>query len=156
MTVKLDLASLLAEVDGSSTLDAVETDLAARGLTMGVALDGERGGWTVARWLGEGAPGAPSSFADPADHLVAGLCAALPDGRRLLVHPCPRRAVGPDLVALAVGTGGRLARVERAWLRVHRREATRPAIPLPGVELDPPVSEAEARLLDAVARELGG
>jgi hypothetical protein len=45
--------------------------------------------------------------------------------------------------------------VEHAWLRIHRRDARRPAMPLPeGVDLDPPVSAEEARLIDAIAKEL--
>lgn len=157
-SIEIDTASLLVGVPASKKLDALETALAARGFTLGVAL--ERAGpltISVGEWLGSGAPGAASVFADPADHLVAGLDATLPDGKRLEVRPGPRRAVGPDLTALVVGTHRRLGSIEHAWLRIHRRDARRPAMPLPaGVDLDPPVSAAEARLLDAIAKELGG
>jgi alkyldihydroxyacetonephosphate synthase len=152
--IEIDVASLLVEVPAAMTLDALETALAARGLTLGVALE-QAGSIDVGAWLAKGAPGAPSLFADPADHLVAGLLATLSNGKRLEVRPGPRRAVGPDLTALAIGTNGRFATIERVWLRVHRREATRPAMPLPeGINLDPPVRPDEARLLDAIAREL--
>ena len=111
---------------------------------------------TLADWLASGAPGAPSAFADPADHLVAGLEATLVNGKKLEVRPGPRRAVGPDLVALVVGTRGHVGRIERAWLRVHRRDARRPLLPLPpGYDLDPPVSLEEAALMEAIARALG-
>lgn len=154
--IEIDPTSLLVGVPASRTLDALETALAARGFTLGVALD--RAGpsdITIGDWLAKGAPGAASVFADPADHLVAGLEATLPDGKRLEVRPGPRRAVGPDLTALAIGTHRRLASVEHAWLRIHRRDARRPAMPLPeGVDLDPPVSAEEARLIDAIANEL--
>ena len=154
--IEIDPTSLLVGVPASRTLDALETALAARGFTLGVALD--RAGpfdITIGDWLAKGAPGAASVFADPADHLVAGLEATLPDGKRLEVRPGPRRAVGPDLTALAIGTHRRLASVEHAWLRIHRRDARQPAMPLPeGVDLDPPVSAEEARLVDAIAREL--
>lgn len=157
-SIAIDTASLLVGVPASKKLDALETALAARGFTLGVALD--RAGpqeITVGDWLAKGAPGAASVFADPADHLVAGLEATLPNGQRLEVRPGPRRAVGPDLTALAVGTHRRLASIEHAWLRIHRRDARRPAMPLPeGVDLDPPVSAAEARWIDAIAKELGG
>jgi alkyldihydroxyacetonephosphate synthase len=162
--IEIDATSLLVGVPASKTLDALETALAARGFTLGVALDqagphnaktGAAGSITVGDWLAKGAPGAASVFADPADHLVAGLEATLPDGKKLEVRPAPRRAVGPDLTALAIGTHRRLASIEHAWLRIHRRDAGRPAMPLPeGVDLDPPVTEAEARLLDAIQREL--
>jgi alkyldihydroxyacetonephosphate synthase len=157
-SIDIDTASLLVGVPASKKLDALETALAARGFTLGVALD--RAGArdvTVGDWLAKGAPGAASVFADPADHLVAGLEATLPNGQRLEVRPGPRRAVGPDLTALAMGTHRWLASIEHAWLRIHRRDARRPAMALPeGVDLDPPVSAAEARLVDAISRELGG
>jgi alkyldihydroxyacetonephosphate synthase len=164
--IEIDAQSLLVGVPADKTLDAVETALAARGFTLGVALDaagprhvvtGAAGSITVGDWLAQGAPGAASVFADPADHVVAGLEATLPDGKRLEIRPGPRRAVGPDLTALVFGTHRRLASVEHAWLRIHRRDARRPAMPLPaGVDLDPPVSAEEARLLDAIVKELGG
>jgi alkyldihydroxyacetonephosphate synthase len=155
-SIEIDPTSLLVGVPASRTLDALETALAARGFTLGVALD--RAGpreITIGDWLAKGAPGAASVFADPADHLVAGLEATLPDGKRLEVRPGPRRAVGPDLTALVIGTHRRLGSVEHAWLRIHRRDARRPAMALPeGVDLDPPVSAEEARLIDAIAKEL--
>ena len=89
-------------------------------------------------------------FADPADHVVAGLHATLPNGKKLEVRPGPRRAVGPDLTALALGTHDRLATVTHAWLRIHRLDARRPSLPLPDTDLDPPVTAAEARLVDAI------
>lgn len=153
----IDVTSLLVEVSGATTLDALETELAARGLTLRVPLDDGRGLTTVARWLADGAPGAPSTFADPADHLLAGVVATLANGQRLEIRPAPRRAVGPDLVALVVGAHERFAKVDRAWLRVHRLDARVVREPLPaGVDLDPPVSPAEQKILDALARELGG
>jgi alkyldihydroxyacetonephosphate synthase len=154
--IAVDEASLLVSVPAAKTLSSLEAALGSRGFTLGVAI-GDAGSSTVGDWLAKGAPGAASVFSDPADHLVAGLEATLPGGKRLEVRPTPRRAVGPDLIALAVGTHRTLATVDRAWLRIHRRGAKRPSMPLPaGVDLDPPVTEAEARLVAAVQRELGG
>ena len=93
-------------------------------------------------------------FSDPADHVVAGLLATLPNGKKLEVRPGPRRAVGPDLTALAIGTNHRLATVTHAWLRIHRLEARRPSLPLPATDLDPPVNAGEAALVDVIQREL--
>jgi alkyldihydroxyacetonephosphate synthase len=163
--IAIDPASLLVEVSATKTLDALETELAARGFTLGVALaeagpanatTGAPGSITVGDWLAKGAPGAASLFADPADHLVAGLEATLPDGKKLEVRPGPRRAVGPDLTALLVGAHRRFGSIDRAWLRIHKRDARRQALPLPGGDLDPPVTAAEARLLDAIQRGLDG
>jgi alkyldihydroxyacetonephosphate synthase len=160
--IAIDRESLLADTDGATTLGALEAELEAHGLTLGLSLGASAGPGTAARdetvaaWLAKGAPGAPSMFHDPADHLLAGLEATRPNGERVVVRPAPRRAVGPDLVALAFGADGRFATIDRAWLRVHRKTARRVREPLPeGVELDPPVSAEESRLLDAIARELG-
>jgi alkyldihydroxyacetonephosphate synthase len=155
MSLLLDHASLLVDAPGERTLDSIETELAAQGLSLGVALAGGVGASTVAEWIAKGTPGAASLFADPADHTIAGLTGTLPDGRSLQIRPGPRRAVGPDLIALAVGTHGRFLRVERAWLRVHKKDARPVSLPLPGVDLDPPVSDGESRLLDAIHAALG-
>jgi alkyldihydroxyacetonephosphate synthase len=154
--IAIDPISLLVAVDASHTLDAIEAELAPRGFTLGVALDAAGPAVNVGDWLAKGAPGAASLFADPADHLVAGLEATLPDGKKLEVRPGPRRAVGPDLTALLVGTHRRLGSIDRAWLRIHRRDARRQALPLPLRDLDPPVTADEARLLDAIQKELDG
>lgn len=154
MSITVDLASLLADLPGDAILRDVETELAAKGLSLGLTEGGSALSMTVAEWLGRGAPGAETPFSDPADHVVAGLVATLPGGRRLEIRPSPRRAVGPDLIALALGTGGELATVERAWIRVHRKGAARPRLPAPAVDLDPPLSEGESRLVAAIAREL--
>ncbi len=145
----IDLTSLMMEANGRATVANVELSLKEKGLTLG--LDSYPSpDVTVADWLAQGAPGAPSAFFDPADHLVAGLTARLADGRTLEVRPSPRRAVGPDLIALCIGCGTRFATIERAWLRAHRLGAVRPKSPLPPLELDPPVGEGEAKLLDAI------
>src|SRR5687767_2422765 len=108
----IDAASLMMEANGRATVANVEASLVEKGLTLGLdRLPGEN--VTVAEWLAAGAPGAPSAFGDPADHLVVGLTALLADGRRLEMRPSPRRAVGPDLVALCVGCGTRFATIER-------------------------------------------
>lgn len=151
--LELDRQSLLVRVAGAVTLSSVEAELARDGLTLGVSLD-LVGSATVAAWLAHGAPGAPSAFADPADHLVAGVTATLTNGNVVDVRPSPRRAVGPDLVALLVGANGRFASIDHVWLRVHHRDARRVSVPLTGLDLDPPVSSGEAALLDAIAREL--
>jgi alkyldihydroxyacetonephosphate synthase len=150
MSFDIDRASLLVRVPGAATLVSIERALEAAELTLGVPATDE----TVADWLDRGAPSAASSFADPADHLVAGLTATLINGRRLEVRPTPRRAVGPDLIALIFGCGERFASIDHVWLRVHVKGARRVALPTTGLSLDAPVSNEEASLLDAIAREL--
>lgn len=152
MSFEIDRASLLVRVPGAATLASIERALSPEGLTLGVEATDD----AVGDWLARGAPGAASSFADPADHLVAGLTATLTNGSTLEVRPSPRRAVGPDLIALVVGGNERFASVDHVWLRVHLASASarRVAVPVEGLDLDPPLSNEEAKLLDAIAREL--
>lgn len=149
--ISVDHESLLVRVEGRVSLHDLERTLGARGLTLGLLEIPEM---TVDDWLSHGAPGAPSSFFDPTDHLLAGLEATLTNGTPLVVHPSPRRAVGPDLTALFVSGGHRFGRVRHAWLRVHRKDADRVRHPLPAWDLDPPMSPRENALVDAIAAEL--
>ena len=64
--------------------------------------------------------------------------------------------MGPDLTALFVGAGGRFGRIDRAWMRVHPRDAVRPSAPAFQLDRDPPLSEGEQSLLEAIARALPG
>jgi alkyldihydroxyacetonephosphate synthase len=154
MTFGLDEKSLLARVDGGATLAEVESHLATSGMTLDVegASDSRE---TIAAWLASGARGARDAWLDPADHLVAGLDVKLSDGRSLVVRPAPRRAVGPDLIALIVGMGERYGKVESAWLRVHPKGVKRPDVGRLMVDPDPPLSPEEAGLLATLASELG-
>jgi alkyldihydroxyacetonephosphate synthase len=150
VSFEIDHASLLVRVPGAATLASIERALAGSDLTLGVPVTDD----AVADWLARGAPGAPSAFADPADHLVAGLSATLANGSTVEVRPSPRRAVGPDLMALFIGAQERFASIDHVWLRVHAKAARRNVLSTEHLDLDPPVSAAEAALLDAIAREL--
>jgi alkyldihydroxyacetonephosphate synthase len=155
MTLSLDKTSLLARIDGAATLSEVESFLAVEGFTLdveGAAGSTER----VADWLASGARGARDAWLDPADHLVAGLDARLLDGRELVIRPAPRRSVGPDLIAMIVGMGGRFATVERAWLRVHPKGVTRPNVGALGADRNPAVTEEETSLLELIRTTLQG
>lgn len=153
-TIDIDFESLLAKAPASFTLGEIESELGKRGLTLGVDLSGKRSITTLGTWIASGTPGARSHFEDPADHVLAGLSATLVNGNALEIRPSPRRAVGPDLTALLLGANDRFATVQRVWLRVHRKDARLVNEPLPAVDLDPPVSDAEADLLSRIEREL--
>ena len=162
-TITVDAVSLLVQVSAQTTLASLEQQLSERGFTLGVTLDDKHlprretttsNDIPVGEWLAQGAPGSPSPFTDPADHLVAGLEATLADGTTLEIRPTPRRAVGPDLTALVMGAQGRLATVKRVWLRIHTRNARRPSLPLPGIDLDPPVTTEEMHLFGRIEQEL--
>jgi alkyldihydroxyacetonephosphate synthase len=145
--VILDEESLLVEVDARVELRALETELSERGLTLDIG-DDARG--TVGMWLGDGAPGARSAWLDPADHLVAGFTAsACRSKERVAVPPAPRRAVGPDLLALVMGAKGRFLVLESVWLRVHRKDAPRPSTE-PFAEDNEPPNDGERALFDAI------
>jgi alkyldihydroxyacetonephosphate synthase len=155
-SLTLDRVSLLVEVDAGMRVAACEAELRAEGLTLALeTLDPARAeSMLVGDWLARGAPGARDPWADPADHLVAGLTATLKDGRTLAIRPAPRRAVGPDLIALVVGMDERYARLERVWLRVHPLDAARPEAHPLVAERNPPLTDDERRLLDAIASTL--
>lgn len=150
--ITVDVTSQLVDAPAESTLGAVEDALAGEGLTLalGGALPRDE---TVASFVEAGAPGAPSPFSDPADHLLAGLVAVGLRGDRLVVKPAPRRSVGPDLVALVHGQGGRFFRLESVWLRAWPIPGVRPSIEH-AVRPDPPLGDDERRLLDRVDEAL--
>jgi alkyldihydroxyacetonephosphate synthase len=145
----LDEQSLLLEADGAVTIADVEDFLTTKGLTLGFDVNADLAAMSVTDWIARGSPGAKSHFVDPADHVLAGLVGTL-GARTIDIRPGPRRAVGPDLVALFAGTGERLGRVTKAWIRAHRRDAQKPLMDVPRVDLDPPITEAESRLVDAI------
>jgi alkyldihydroxyacetonephosphate synthase len=149
---KIDRASLLAEMDATTTLGACEDALRAEGLTLDLTAFDR--GTTIGAWLARGAAGARDPWSDPADHLVAGLDATMRDGTKLSIRPTPRRAVGPDLIALVVGMNDRYARVDRAWLRVHPLNGDRARVHPLVADRNPPVNDDETKLLDAIDRAL--
>jgi alkyldihydroxyacetonephosphate synthase len=118
----LDEASLVVTAPAAARLDVVQTFLDARGYSLAIQADAAlRPDETVGAWLEGGARGARDPWEDPVDHLVAGFTAELPTGQRFAVPMCPRRAAGPDLTALFVGTAGAFGRLASADLRVFRR-----------------------------------
>ena len=138
---EVDETSLLATVYGGTRVADAERTLRERGLTLSV--DPLPGDTTVGAWIGQGMPGASDRWLDPVDQHIAGISARLKSGSDLVIHPSPRRAVGPDLTALFHGTSGVIGDVTSATLRVRRSGAS-PARELPFAgERDPALSEGE-------------
>jgi alkyldihydroxyacetonephosphate synthase len=150
--LELDRESLLARIEGSADLATIERLLRDRGVSLGACLP--EPSLSLADWLARGAPGARDRWLDPPDQLLAGLDGTLANGVALSIRPAPRRSVGPDLTALFVGAGERFGRVDRAWMRVHVRDAASPPSRPFAYDRDPPLSESERRLVDAIARSL--
>ncbi|HEY4016834.1 MAG TPA: FAD-binding protein [Polyangiaceae bacterium] len=148
----VDAESLLAHLDGRGRLRAAEEALNGHGLTLDVGEPPEN--LDVADWLAMGAPGARDRWLDPVDQLLAGYEATLLDGRRIALAPAPRRSVGPDLGALFVGARGRYGRIDRAFVRVHRKGYERPSAPAFVQERDPPPTDDERAIGDAIAAAL--
>ncbi|MBK7402292.1 MAG: FAD-binding oxidoreductase [Myxococcales bacterium] len=146
-----DAESLLVHAPATATLAEVEA--AARSIGASLRLDSLDG--TVGAYVDAGCPGAVDPFSDPVDHALAGLDAELPDGRILRVRPCPRRAVGPDLMALVEGAEGRFLRPLAAHLRVHPTGARAVSVGTLDVDRSPPVTPGERALLEHVQREVG-
>ena len=123
----VDGVSQLVHCRGDATLAAVEAALATAGLTLGLGTDAPAlEATSVEQWIAAGAPGAPDPWSDPVDHLVAGFTAELRSGAELEVRPAPRRAVGPDLFSLFLGTEGRVGTLRSAHLRGHPGPRPRP------------------------------
>jgi alkyldihydroxyacetonephosphate synthase len=139
--ISIDDVSLLASADGSTPLTEVEEALGRHGCTLGLQSP-PPATMTVGHWIAQGFPGARDPWSDPVDQVLAGFEAHVGQ-RPVALAPAPRRAVGPDLCALFVGTGGQLGTVDRATLRVHRRGVPF-ARSLPyGGEREPSLSPAE-------------
>jgi alkyldihydroxyacetonephosphate synthase len=148
----LDPSSQLAEVTAGLSLGAVEALLSPRGFTLGLsgAVD-----WStsVATWIGQGFPGAKDPFDDPVAARVAGF-EATAGGIQARVRPAPRRATGPDLLALFAGTRNEIGTVERVTLAVSPRGASEPRVQPFTWDRDPPLNAGETRAFALARRAL--
>jgi alkyldihydroxyacetonephosphate synthase len=154
-TPDIDPHSLLATFAGDMPLSVCEELLARSDLTLG--LDSKHAppaATRVAEWVALGTPGSLDPWLDPVDQRIAGLSARLPSNELLVVRPAPRRAVGPDLVALFHATGARIGAVDSATFRVHPRSAPRARELAFAHERNPAVSESEEQLWRAIASAL--
>jgi alkyldihydroxyacetonephosphate synthase len=144
----IDAISGIASFRGQESLTAIERAAQAKGWSLG--LTGPLPPSTLADFVAAGLPGLPDPFTDPVRGNVCGLEArgAVASFRLLAA---PRRATGPNLMALCIGAGGAIAHVEQASLPLVRRELaplTAGAAPASaasaGAEAAAPLSSAEA------------
>jgi alkyldihydroxyacetonephosphate synthase len=148
----VDPVSGLARAAGDLRLAHVERALGAEGRTLG--LEGPVPDLDVNDFVAQGLPGMGDSFEDPVDQRLAGFAARTHAGVELAVAPAPRRATGPDLSALFVGSSSAIGNVRHAWLRARSLRA-QPARRLASrVEPAPPLSKPENDAFSALVREL--
>jgi alkyldihydroxyacetonephosphate synthase len=74
---------------------------------------------TVGGWIATRASGQLSVFYGGIEDMVAGLEGVLPGGRLVRSKTSPRKATGPDVAQLLIGSEGTLGIVTQAMLRVH-------------------------------------
>jgi alkyldihydroxyacetonephosphate synthase len=148
----LDEKSRLVEVDARLSLGALEAMLSRTGLGLGLA-DGVNGSASIADWVACGFPGAPDSFRDPAAARVTGFEASA-GGIQAHVRAAPRRATGPDLLALFAGARGAIGSVERVTLAVTPRGTAPPRSQPFHWDRDPAPSAAEQRAFELIRRAI--
>jgi alkyldihydroxyacetonephosphate synthase len=148
----VDAISGIATFRAETPLAEIEAAASARGLSLG--LSGAVPSLSLGELIDAGLPGMPDPFADPVRGYVCGLEARGAHARFRLL-PAPRRATGPDLSALCVGAGGKIAKVMSASLALVRRDAIQSR---PAATTTPPVADevsAWQRVLDAFAPGAG-
>jgi alkyldihydroxyacetonephosphate synthase len=151
-SLHIDDRSLLVGAAGGRTMGEVQAEAETRGMSLRV--DRLERDEPVRAFIARGCPGAPDPFEDPADHFVAGFSATLRDGAFLHVPTGPRKAVGPDLLALFWGAHERAGVIEHAVLRLHRNGlAPRPL--RAEVDRAPAMTSSESRWLDALTDAAG-
>lgn len=122
----VDDKSRLVQAGAGVTGPHLAEHLAGRGFTLGhepqsFAIS------TVGGWIATRACGQLSARYGGIESLLAGFTAVLPGGRVVTSKTVPRRAAGPDVAALMIGSEGTLGIVTEARLRIS---------PIPGDRAD--------------------
>jgi alkyldihydroxyacetonephosphate synthase len=119
--VSLDAISLTATFEAGIDGPSLERALGARGFTLGHFPQSFEhstlGGWIAARSSGQQSDGYGGI-----DALVVSVKLVTPRGE-LVTLPVPRRATGPDLNGVVLGSEGTLGVIVEATLRIRRRPA---------------------------------
>lgn len=114
----LDRDSLVVKVDASASVDALERYAETHGVSLACFLPAAP--TTVGEWLANDRHLFGTGPHDPVAQRVSGLEVSLPNGSTLLLRPAPRRATGPDLLSLFLGTGGVHGAIRTAHLVLFR------------------------------------
>jgi alkyldihydroxyacetonephosphate synthase len=148
----LDATSRLAEVDARLSLGAVQALLSRSGVSLRLAANSD---WSIsiADWVAAGFPGAKDAWADPVATRVAGF-EATAGAVQARVRAAPRRATGPNLLALFAGARGAIGQLDRAILAVEPINAVPARAQAFDWDRDPPPSAAETRAFELARRSL--
>ena len=126
---RLDVADNLVTVQAGMNGAVFEKTLNDQGLTCGHRPQSLEistvGGWAACRGGGQ-----ESSRFGKIEDIVVGLKAVLPDGQLLEVRPLPKRATGPSVLDLIIGSEGTLAVITELTLRVWQLPEAEAAIVL--------------------------
>jgi alkyldihydroxyacetonephosphate synthase len=151
----LDRESALAGLPGTWTLAECERFVHAQGHTLGLDFTAFDGSLGLGEWIARGLPGTPDRFEDPVRAPISGFTARLHDGRRIAVPAAPRRAVGPDLLALFAGMRHSVGHVEHAALVALPIDAPRPPRLPFTADRDPPLDAGERGAITTLCAALG-
>ena len=143
----IDAVSGIATFRGEEPVEAIERAARDKGWSLGLL--GPSPCATLADLIAAGLPGLPDPFADPVRGSVCGLEARGAQASFRLL-PAPRRATGPNLMALCIGAGDAIARVEHASLPLVRSDVAPPTTTAAArAGLAPPEAAAWSRVVSA-------
>lgn len=118
--VAIDTVNGLATVGAGMNGGQFEEALSEHGYTCGHLPQSLHmstvGGWAACRGAGQ-----VSSRYGKIEDIVRGMKVVLPDGQSLEVRPLARRATGPDLLQLFIGSEGTLGVITEITLRIWKR-----------------------------------
>ena len=122
--IRIDPASLTAEVEAGILLGDLEAALAEQGLMPGhdpysVPIA------TVGGAISTNGVGYRAAAHGPMGEQVVALEAALPDGRRIATRAVPKYSAGPNLNHLFIGAEGVFGVITRAILKIYRQPEAR-------------------------------
>jgi alkyldihydroxyacetonephosphate synthase len=117
--VKIDTENMVVTAQCGAPIAALEEKLNAMGYTLGHAPQSlplaSMGGLVATRSTGQF-----STYYGGIEDLVCGLEAVLPNGEIISVRPVPRRAAGPDLRHIAIGSEGALVFITEITVKIFK------------------------------------
>lgn len=122
--LELDETSLTLHAQAGITGCDLEQKLSRKGYALG-HMPSSLFFSTLGGWLAVRSAGRMMTRYGRIDQMCMGVTAVLPDGSVIHTRVAPRRATGPDLMHLLLGSEGTLGVITSAYLRVLRRREAR-------------------------------